>query len=141
MAFKYLNITITSGIAPGPYDIYYDAINPSNYALLYPSLVNAANLDISTLAAGVTVRYPEGATQIILYNTTCNTQNVYLIPTPTPTTTTTPTNTETPTNTPTNTQTPTETPTPTPTPLYFLQQENLNYILQEDLGRIIIKIP
>jgi hypothetical protein len=47
---------------------------------------------------------------------------------------------QTPTNTPTNTETPTPTPTNTPTLVSgeFLQQENLFYILQEDLSKIQI---
>ena len=43
-----------------------------------------------------------------------------------------------PTPTPTPTQTTTPTPTPTPTPQPFLQQENLFYILQENLSKIKI---
>jgi hypothetical protein len=71
---------------------------------------------------------------------------------PTPTSTVTPTNTETPTQTPSVTPsssvtptispsptiTPSITPTITPSPLFYLQQENGFYILQEDGSKIII---
>jgi hypothetical protein len=65
-------------------------------------------------------------------------------PTPTPTSsetpTPTPTNEGTPTSTPTNTKTPTQTPTPSSTPPIpsYLLQDDLYYLLQDDLGKIII---
>ena len=34
---RQFNVTITSGTAPGPYNVYYDSVNPSNYASLYSS--------------------------------------------------------------------------------------------------------
>ena len=75
-----------------------------------------------------------------------------LSPSATPTSTVTPTNTETPTQTPSVTPsssvtptispsptiTPSITPTITPSPLFYLQQENGFYILQEDGSKIII---
>ena len=83
-------------------------------------------------------------------NTPTNTETPTETPTPTPTNTETPTETptqtptETPTPTPTNTETPTETPTPTPTitptetETYFLLQENLSLLQQENGSNIII---
>jgi carbohydrate-binding DOMON domain-containing protein len=52
----------------------------------------------------------------------------------------TPTPTITPTITPTNTTTPTQTPTPSSTelPPSYLLQDDLYYLLQDDLGKIII---
>jgi hypothetical protein len=103
-------IKITSGLAEGPFDIYYNAVNPSNL-----------------LAAGVTrddllfgydlLSVPSTATTILVVNTDLDCINVvsYNLPEPTPTPTATLTSTPTPTRTSTPTLTPTSTLTSTPT--------------------------
>ena len=113
---RQFNVTITSGTAPGPYNVYYDSVNASNYATVYATSLPATGLTYSELISGVLVSVPDEATTIILYNTdlACLVSDTHIlpIPTPTPTVTATPT----PTATQTATPTPTETPTPTPTP-------------------------
>jgi hypothetical protein len=85
---------------------------------------------------------PDGDIQYLQYfnNVTIITPTPTITPTITPTNTQTSTPTPTPTPTPTNTQTPTQTPTPSSTelPPSFLLQDDLYYLLQDDLGKIII---
>jgi hypothetical protein len=79
-----------------------------------------------------------------LYGYTYSLEVLEPIPTPTPTSSETPTPTptsgETPTPTPTNTKTPTQTPTPSSTEIVpsYLLQDDLFYLLQDDLSKIII---
>ncbi len=119
MAKQYV-VNIISGTAPGPYNIYYDNVSPSNYATLVSTLQPATGvtfLDLSDFD-GVLVEVPDEAIKVILYNTdtNCLTQEDLFLPTFTPTATSTPTSTPTPTITSTPTETTTITPTVTYTP-------------------------
>jgi hypothetical protein len=114
-------IRLTSGLAEGPFNLYYDVVDVANLlasGVTRDELLNGYDL------LGVS----DGAVSILLVNTDpdCANTGSYVIPGPTPTATVTPTNTPTPTNTatPTYTYTATTTPTvtatgtlmPTPTP-------------------------
>ncbi len=108
---KQFTVTISSGTAPGPYNIYYDVVDPLNIATVVSTSLPATGITYSDLTDinGVLVSVPDNAYKIILYNTDpyCLIGDDLMLPTPTPTVT--------PTVTPTITATPTETPTPTPT--------------------------
>jgi hypothetical protein len=84
---KIFNVRITSGTSPGPYNIYYDSIDPNNIALLTGSETPATGLTLSELVIGVGVIIPENSTSVILYNVECdnNITHTILTPTPTPT--------------------------------------------------------
>jgi hypothetical protein len=120
---RHFTVTLTSGTNVGPYDIYYDQINSSNFATLYGTANDADGLTLSEVQSGVVVSVPNSASTILLYNTNadfntdCQTTTItYNIPgqvTPTPTATQVPTSTPTPT--PTSTPVPTSSPTPVPT--------------------------
>ena len=131
---KQFTVSISEGQAAGPYNIYYDTVNASNYATLVSTSGNATSITLAELTGygGVVVSVPDSASKIIIFNTDANCQNSYdlILPTstPTPTPTAAPA-TSTPTPTPTSgggspaTSTPTPTPTtapatatPTPTP-------------------------
>jgi len=118
MAKQYV-VNIISGTAPGPYNIYYDSVNPSNIATIVSTSQPATGVTFSDLnqITGVLVEVPDTAYKIILYNTDtfCLNEDEFLLPTPTPTFTPTPTITITPTITTTPTETPTITYTPTST--------------------------
>ena len=111
-----------SGVAVGPYNAYYDSVSPSNVLTLYYGGGNATGLTYSqvTTFPGVGVSVPDGASNVIIVNTSNSNQQVLMLatqtPTQTPTYTPTPTNTTTPTNTSTQTPTQTQTQTPSPTP-------------------------
>ena len=110
-----------SGVAVGPYNAYYDSVSPSNVLTLYYGGGNATGLTYSqvTTFPGVGVSVPDGASNVIIVNTSNSNQQVLMLatqtPTQTPTYTPTPTNTSTPTQTSTTTLTATQTQTPTPT--------------------------
>ena len=120
---RHFTVTLTSGTNVGPYDIYYDQINSSNFATLYGTTNDADGLTLSQVQSGVVVTVPNSASTILLYNTNadfntdCQTTTItYNIPgqvTPTPTATQVPTSTPTPT--PSSTPVPTSSPTPVPT--------------------------
>lgn len=122
-----LDIKITTGTAPGPYNIYYDLGLPGNIATITATSLPATGVTYSTLTTGngLNITVPDNATVIVLVNLSCNTQVPHALPVPTPTPTQTATSTPTPTltatptltqtTTPTNTLTPTLTPTQTPT--------------------------
>jgi hypothetical protein len=118
MAKQYV-VNIISGTAPGPYNIYYDSVSPSNIATIVSTSQPATGVTFSDLSeiTGVLVEVPDTAYKIILYNTDtfCLNEDELLLPTPTPTFTPTPTITSTPTITFTPTETPTLTFTPTST--------------------------
>jgi hypothetical protein len=67
-----LHVRITTGTHPGPYQIYYRVIHPSNFAMLLPSGLPAMNVSIAELQAGVLIRVPIDYTQIIVYNVECD---------------------------------------------------------------------
>lgn len=74
-------ITITGGTSIGPYDIYYNQISPSNYALVYGFTTPATGLTLNQLQLGFQVEVPDNTTSIIVYNTFCNTyQQIYTTP-------------------------------------------------------------
>ena len=101
-------IKITGGSAEGPFNVYYDAVNPS-YLL-------AASASRQDLLNGLDVySVPSGASSILVVNLDpdCLTTGSYVFPPPTPTPTATVTPTLTATSTPTRTITPTLTVTPT----------------------------
>lgn len=128
----YQTLQATSvGANSGPFNVYYNVIDPS-YSI-------ASNVSAGALQTGITFPVPVNASTIIVVNLSpyCNgesqtlpilaytatptptlTATPTLTPTRTPTSTPTPTLTSTPTVglTPTPTQTPTQTTTPTPTP-------------------------
>lgn len=105
-------IKITGGSAEGPFNVYYDFVDPA-----YIIATSASRQD---LLDGLDVySVPSGATNILIVNldADCQTTSSYVFPspTPTPTATRTPTLTATPTPTLTATATTPATPTPTPT--------------------------
>jgi len=130
---KQYTVTISSGTATGPYNIYYDSVDPLNIATVVSTSLPATGITYSDLTSfnGVLVEIPDEANKIVLYNTDpfCLVGYDIPLPTPTPTPTATPTPTPSPTPTPTPncefgvdayaimpTPTPTPTPTPSPTP-------------------------
>jgi hypothetical protein len=100
---KIFNVRITSGTSPGPYNVYYDSIDPNNIALLTGTETPATGLTLSELVIGVGVIIPENSTSVILYNIECDNNITHTILTPTPT------------STPLVGITPTPTPSSTPT--------------------------
>lgn len=67
---KSLYVKITQGISFGPYSIYYNAVQPNNYAFLYGTTTNAINIPLSLLTAGSGVRItiPDEATSVLIEN-------------------------------------------------------------------------
>lgn len=67
---KSLYVKITQGQALGPYSIYYDVVQPSNYAVLYGTTTPATNIPLAALTAGsgLRVTIPDAATSVILQN-------------------------------------------------------------------------
>ena len=67
---KSLYVKITQGQALGPYSIFYDVVQPSNYAVLYGTTTPATNIPLAALTAGsgVRVTIPDTATSVILQN-------------------------------------------------------------------------
>jgi hypothetical protein len=110
-------IKITDGLAGGPFDIYYNVVDPSN---LLASGVSRQDLLNGYDVLGV----DNSAVSILVTNMDLDCLNTgsYLLPgpTPTPTVTATPTATKTSTPTPTPTQTPEITSTATSTPTLSL---------------------
>lgn len=94
----YYNIKLTSGTSNGPYTIYYDSVNVANIATIVSSATPASGLTYNNVYPnGVNVSVPSFTTSLIVYNTSCNDSDSFVIPTPTPTPTATPTPTPTPT--------------------------------------------
>jgi hypothetical protein len=110
---RYFDIKLTTGTAPGPYNIYYDLGIPGNIATITSSSLPATGVTytILTTGTGLNITVPDSATVIVVVNLSCNTEVPHGLPAPTPT----PTQTQTPTKTPAVTSTPTLTRTPTPT--------------------------
>jgi hypothetical protein len=108
-------IYMDTGAAEGPYNAYYNSVSPSNVLTLYYGGGNATGLTYSqvTTFPGVGVSVPDGASNVIIVNTSNSNQQVLMLATQTPTQT--PTYTPTPTNTATPTSTSTQTPTTTTT--------------------------
>lgn len=104
-------IKITSGLAEGPFNLYYGSVSPATIIASDVTRDDMLNGYIVTLATG-------SGTTILVTNKDidCLTTQSYFIPVPTPTPTATPT----PTPTVTLTPTPTVTITPTPTPTVTL---------------------
>jgi hypothetical protein len=95
---KYYNIKLTSGTSNGPYTIYYDSVNLANIATIVSSATPASGLTYNNVYPnGVNISVPSFTTSLIVYNTSCNDSDSFVIPTPTPTPTATPTPTPTPT--------------------------------------------
>lgn len=116
---RVFEIKITSGTAIGPYTVYYSTISPTTIAtLVIDPTYYAVDLPLEafTTTNGLQVYIPEGSTQVILYNQSCNSFFSIPVSTPTPTPSVTATQTPTPSNTAAVTPTPTTTPTTTPTP-------------------------
>jgi len=67
---KSLFVKVTQGISIGPYSIYYNAVQPNNYAFLYGTTTNATNISLSLLTSGngVRITIPSDATSVILEN-------------------------------------------------------------------------
>lgn len=103
-------IRIASGLAEGPFNIYYDSVSPGTLL--------ASNITREELLSGYDVFDVSASISSILVtnqDADCLNTGSYLFPTPTPTPTSTPTTTATPTLTLTSTPTATATLTPTPT--------------------------
>ena len=82
MANRYFNVKINSGTAPGPYNIYYDQINVSNYTTRTFTNLSATNVTYSDLTTGdgVNVFFPDTATKLYVYNIQCNSAIVFTLP-------------------------------------------------------------
>lgn len=67
---KSLYVKITQGQALGPYSIYYDTVQPSNYAVLYETTTPATNIPLAALTSGsgLRVTIPDSAISVILQN-------------------------------------------------------------------------
>lgn len=67
---KSLFVKITQGLSIGPYSIYYNAVQPNNYAFLYGTTTNATNVPLSALTtgSGVRITIPNEATSVIVEN-------------------------------------------------------------------------
>jgi hypothetical protein len=67
---KSLYVKITQGISVGPYSIYYNAVQPNNYAFLYGTTTNAINIPLSllTTGSGVRITIPDEATSVLIEN-------------------------------------------------------------------------
>lgn len=71
----FITIQTTTGTSLGPYDIYYDAVNPG--------LLLASNVSSASLAAGVNLTVSNAATSVIVVNTRSgcgNPQQVITLP-------------------------------------------------------------
>lgn len=76
---KTFNIFISSGISPGPYNVYYDSISDVNLATIISTSIPASGLTLNQLQIGVAVDVPDDAQIIIVYNTICGTFQSYQI--------------------------------------------------------------
>lgn len=78
---SYFTIKITGGTSTGPYTIYYDSINSGNIAQVYPSLLPATGITLTSLTSfnGVQVKVPGVTTSIILYNQKCKTSEIFQV--------------------------------------------------------------
>lgn len=86
------NVRVSVGTDPGPYSIYYNAINTANYATIYGTSTKASNVTLADLksAIGVYVTIPNNSSGVILANNN-STYNLYcpnsvgsvVLPTPT----------------------------------------------------------
>lgn len=76
---KSFNIFISSGISPGPYNVYYDSISDSNIAFIKDTSIPTYGLTLQQLQVGVAVDVPDTAIKVIVYNTICNTSQTYEI--------------------------------------------------------------
>jgi hypothetical protein len=67
---KSLFVKITQGISIGPYSIYYNLVQPNNYAFLYGTTTNASNVPLSALTSGngVRITIPNEATSVLIEN-------------------------------------------------------------------------
>ena len=78
MAVNYL-VQLTIGDSTANYDIYYDVISSSNYAILISTSLNATGITYNDLFNGVSVTIPDSSTTIIIRsNGVC--KNYTLIP-------------------------------------------------------------
>lgn len=82
MANRYFNVKITSGTAPGPYNIYYDQIDVNNLTTRTFTNQPATNVSYTdlTTGAGVNVFFPDTALKLYVYNIQCNTAFVFTLP-------------------------------------------------------------
>ena len=142
--------TLTPGLSP--------SATPTNTPTNTPTPSITPTISLTPSITPTNTGTPTQTPSITPSSTVTNTPTPSVTPTitpglsPTPTSTVTPTNTGTPTQTPSITPsssvtptispsptiTPSITPTITPSPLFYLQQENGFYILQEDGSKIII---
>jgi len=82
---NYYTIKITGGTSTGPYTIYYDIIGSGNIANIYPSLLPATGITLTSLTSlsGVQVAVPNTTTGITIYNQSCQTYETFVVePTP-----------------------------------------------------------
>lgn len=85
MSVNYL-VQLTIGDSTANYDIYYDVISSSNYAILISNSLNATGVTYNDLFNGVGVTIPDSSTTIIIRsNGVCKNYTIIPIkPTPTP---------------------------------------------------------
>lgn len=76
---RLFNIELTGTTSPGPYNIYYDLINPGNLTTLYPSNGEAKDIPLDIIITGITVYVPDTAEEIYVYNQYCDEFLVYQI--------------------------------------------------------------
>ena len=67
---KSLFVKITQGISIGPYSIYYNSVQPNNYAFLYGTTTEAVNVSLNALTSGngVRITIPDDATSVLIEN-------------------------------------------------------------------------
>jgi hypothetical protein len=82
MANRYFNVKISSGTAPGPYNIYYDQVNVNNLTTRTFTNQPATNVSYTdlTVGEGVNVFFPDTALRLYVYNIQCNTAYVFTLP-------------------------------------------------------------
>jgi hypothetical protein len=70
---RYFKIKITGGSSPGPYSVYYNTINPANYATRISTSLPATGITYTDLitGTGVEVEIPDETASVILYNELC----------------------------------------------------------------------
>jgi len=68
---RFFYVSLTGGTSIGPYNIYYDAVSPNNFATGYTSNLIAQNITYAELTTGmgIQVMIPETAQTIVVYNT------------------------------------------------------------------------
>lgn len=68
---RFFYVSLTGGTSIGPYNIYYDAVSPNNFATGFTSNLIAQNVTYAELTTGVGIQVmiPGTAQTIVVYNT------------------------------------------------------------------------